>query len=236
MRIDPVLLIQGNLTMEEGLLVCHLLELAVRRGTYPARSVAVVTTHDAQMVWLDYCVRFVGCTWQANPVNLLKTVATRDWFHWLQAPVILASLVSATPGIMHDIWRSNTLTSRAQPELHLFGRFTQRKNHPTHGVSIAALHAVRWEADSATVSDTLERGGVLREAAVVEKVMHGTIYRLAVGGGGGALAVEAMEEAQEDPWGYSPGSADQLLHLLERIMANTRKDDVAVCVIHWGKL
>ena len=134
------------------------------------------------MVWLDYCVRFVGCTWQANPVNLLKTVATLDWFHWLQAPVILASLVSATPGIMHDIWRSNTLTSRAQPELHLFGQFTQWKNHPTHGVSMAALHGVQWEADSATVSDTLERGGVLREAAVVEKVMHGTIYRLAAGG------------------------------------------------------
>ena len=36
---------------------------------------------------------------------------------------------------------------------------------------------------------------VLKEAAVVEKIVHGTIYRLA--GGGRALVVEAMEEAQE---------------------------------------
>ena len=32
-----------------------------------------------------------------------------------------------------------------------------------------------------------------------------------------------------DPWGYSPGGAEQLLDF-ERIMANTRKDDVAVHV------
>ena len=55
---------------------------------------------------------------------------------------------------------------------------------------------MQWEAASGTVSDTLELAGVLREAATVEKIVHCTIYRLA-GGGGGALAVEAMEEAQE---------------------------------------
>ena len=124
MRMDPVLLDTGGLSWEEGLLVCHFLEYAVRRGTYPTQLVAVVTTHDALMVWLDYCVRFAGCRWQANPVNLLKTVATPDRFQGLQAPVILASLVAKTPGIMQDIWRSNTLTSRAQSKLHLFGRFT----------------------------------------------------------------------------------------------------------------
>ena len=32
MRMDPVLLRQGNVSMKEGLLVCHFLELAVRRG------------------------------------------------------------------------------------------------------------------------------------------------------------------------------------------------------------
>ena len=70
MLMDPVLLKKGALTMEEGLLVCHFLEYAVRRGTYPAQSAAVVTTHYAQIVWLDFCVRFVGRKWQANPVNL----------------------------------------------------------------------------------------------------------------------------------------------------------------------
>ena len=196
MRMDPVLLGHGNMSMEEGLLVCLFLELAVRRGNYPARSVAVVTTHYAQMVWLAYCVRYVGSRWQATQVPILKTVATLDRFQGLQAPVILASLVCATPGIMHDIWRSNTLTRRAQSELHLFGRFTHWNAHPTPGVWMAALHDVQWEAGSATASETLELAGVLREAGVIDRVIEGTIYRMA-GGGGGGMIVEAMEEAQE---------------------------------------
>ena len=184
MRMDPVLLNKGGLSMEKGLLVCHFLEYAVRRGTYPAQSVAVLTTHHAQMVWLQFCVRFVGRKWQVNPANLPKTVATLDRFHGLQAQVILASLLSRTPGIMQDIWRSNTLSSRAQSELHLFGRFTDWTTHPTPGVWLDALQAVQWEAGSGTVSDTLELAGVLREAAVVERIVHGTIYRSAGGGGG----------------------------------------------------
>ena len=196
LRMDPVLLNKGGLSMEEGLLVCHFLEYAARKGTYPAQSVAVVTTHYALMVWLKHCVAFVGRKWQAHHVNLLRTVATLDRFQGLQAPVILASLVSTTPGIMHNIWRSNNLTSRAQSELHLFGQFPQWATQTTPGVWLEALHAMQWEAASGTVSDTLELAGVLREAATVEKIVHGTIYRLAWGGGG-ALAVEAMEEAQE---------------------------------------
>ena len=77
------------------------------------------------------------------------------------------------------------MTSRAHSEPHLFGRFTQWKTHSTPGVWMAALHDVQWEAGSATVSDTLELAGVLREAGVVDKVMHGTIYSLPGGGGGG---------------------------------------------------
>ena len=93
MPMDPVLLNKGGLSMQEGLPVHRFLEYATKRGTYPAKPVAVVTTHYAQIVWLDYCVRFVGCRWQANSVNLLKTVATPDLFQGLQAPVILASLL-----------------------------------------------------------------------------------------------------------------------------------------------
>ena len=44
-----------------------------------------------------------------------------------------------------------------------------------------ALHAVQWEAGFGTVSDTLHLPGVLREAAAVERIVHGTIYRLAGG-------------------------------------------------------
>ena len=146
------------------------------------------------------------------------------------SPVILASLVPATPGIMHDIWRSNTLTSRAQSEVHLFGRFTHWTNHPTPGVWMDALHAVQSEAGSGTVSDTLELAGVLREASVVEKVVHGTIYRFA----GGVVRHWLWKpwkrhKRARDPLGCSPGGADQLL-VFERIMANTRKDEVVVRV------
>ena len=98
MQMDLVLLRQGNITMEEGLLVCHFLELAFRRGNYLARTVAVVTTHCAQMVWLQWCVRYVGSKWQATQVPILLTVATWDRFQGLQAPVIFASVVSATQG------------------------------------------------------------------------------------------------------------------------------------------
>ena len=177
MRMDPVLRNKGGLSIEEGLPVCHFLEYAVRAGTYPVQSVAVVMTHYAEMVWLDFCVRFVGRKWQANPVNLLKTVAPLDRFQTLQAPVILASVVSPTPGVMQDIRRSNTLTSRAQSEVHLFGRFTEWTARPTPGVWPDALLAVQWEGGSGTVSDTIELAGVLSEAAVVEKTVHGTIYR-----------------------------------------------------------
>ena len=175
-------------------------------------------------------MRFVGHKWQANPATPLKTVATLDRFQGLQAPIILASLVSPTPGIMHDIWRSNTLTSRAQSELHLFGRFTEWTTHPTPGVWLDALQAVQWEAGSGTVSDTLELAWVLREAAIVERIVHGTIYRLAGGMAGHWLWKPwKRHKRARDPWGYSPGSADQLLDF-ERIRANTRKDEVSVCV------
>ena len=60
MKINNVLAGGGNMSMEEGLLVCHFLELANKKGTYPNRSVAVVTTHYAQMVWLKWCVGYVG--------------------------------------------------------------------------------------------------------------------------------------------------------------------------------
>ena len=228
LRMDPVLLNKGGLSMEEGLLVCHFLEYAARKGTYPAQSVAVVTTHYAQMVWLKHCVASVGRKWQTHHVNLLSTVATLDRFQGLQAPVILASLVSETPGIMHDVWRSNTLTSRAQSELHLFGHFARWTTHPTPGVWLEALHAMQWEAASGTVSDTLELAGVLREAATVEKIVHGTIYRLAGGVVGHWLWKPwRRHKRARVPWGYQPRSADQLLDF-ERIMANKRKDEVSV--------
>ena len=87
---------------------------------------------------------------------------------------------------------------------------------------------MQWEAASGTVSDTLELAGVLREAASVEKIVHGTIYRLAGRVVGHWLWKPwRRHKRARDPWGYSPGTADQLLDF-ERIMANNRKDEVSV--------
>ena len=78
--------------------------------------------------WWEQLEQTLG---QANPVNLLKTVATLDRFQGLQAPVILASLVSGTPGIMHDIWRSNTLLQGAIGAAPLYALYTlDQPPHP----------------------------------------------------------------------------------------------------------
>ena len=196
MRMDNVLAGGGNMSMEEGQLVCHFLELAVRARSYPEWSVAIVTTHYAQMVWLKWCVRYVGRNMSNTMTPILLAIATLDGFQGLQAQVILACLVSPTLGIMNDIWRANTLTSWAQSELHLFRRLAAWAQHPTPGTWIAALNAVQWEAGSATVGTTLELARVLREARVIDRVREGTIYRLGCVCGG-ALIVEALEEGQE---------------------------------------
>ena len=52
MKMDDVLAGAGTMSMRERLLVCHFLELGGKARTYPDRSVAVATTHYAQMVWL----------------------------------------------------------------------------------------------------------------------------------------------------------------------------------------
>ena len=50
----------------------------------------------------------------------------------LQAPVVLASLVSSEPGIMKDVVRANKLTSRAQCELHPFWGIFRLGQVPPH--------------------------------------------------------------------------------------------------------
>ena len=104
LKMDDMLASAGNMGMEEGLLVCPFRELATNRGTYPERSLAVVTTHYTQMVWLHHRVNLVG-----------RRMC--DGKHPIQ--VILVSLVSHVPRIMSDMRRGNTLTIRAQPELNL---------------------------------------------------------------------------------------------------------------------
>ena len=80
--------------------MCHFMELGVRKGTYPKRSVVVVITPYAQMVWLKWCVEYVGRKKFHATTPILLAIATLDRFQGLQAQVICASLVSPTPGII----------------------------------------------------------------------------------------------------------------------------------------
>ena len=61
----------------------------------------------------------------------LQIIATLDRYPGLQATVVLASIVSSEPRFMKDVVRANTLTSRAQFELHPFGLFSLGRNPPS---------------------------------------------------------------------------------------------------------
>ena len=85
---------------------------------------AIVTTHYEQMLWLQHSVWVVGHKLHGDQgYECVQVFVTLDRYQGLQAPVVPASLVSSEPGIMKDVVRANTLTTRAQSELHLFGPF-----------------------------------------------------------------------------------------------------------------
>ena len=76
------------------------------------------------MLWLQQCVWEAARTLHGNQAyQCVEVIANLDRYQGLQAPVVLASLVSSEAGIMKDVVRANTLTSRAQSELHLFQPF-----------------------------------------------------------------------------------------------------------------
>ena len=121
--MDEDLRSKANVSRDKALLV-HFLENEHNAHSYPTKLAAIFTTHYAQMLWLLHCVWCVG-TWLHGDhgYECVQTIATLDRYQGLQAPVVLASLVSRAPGIMWDVVRANTLTSRAQSELHIFGPF-----------------------------------------------------------------------------------------------------------------
>ena len=122
--MDEAMRNQGNTSRDEALPVLHFLEHAHNANVYPPKSVEIVTTHYAKMLWLQHCVGAAGRHMHGDqPYECVQMIATLDRYQGLQAPVVLASLVSSEPGSMKDVVRANTLTSRAQSELHLFGAF-----------------------------------------------------------------------------------------------------------------
>ena len=86
-------------------------------------------------------------------MSVVRVIATLDRYQGLQAPVVLASLVSSEPGIMKDVMRANTLTSRAQSQLHLFGSFFGWDQSP---LTAGWLSALRVMADELRQSPSQE--------------------------------------------------------------------------------
>ena len=152
----------------------------------PPKSVAIVTTHYAQMLWLQHCVWEAGRRLHGNQAyECVQTIATVDRYQGLQAPVVLASLVSSEPGIMKDVVQANTLTSRAQCELHLFGPFFGWDNSPLIAGWLSGLRVMADELRQSPSQEDVQRvrlPGVLYQQPTLAKPEVGVIYKFKGGG------------------------------------------------------
>ena len=199
--MDEAMRNQGNTSRDEALLVLHFLEHAHNANVYPPKSVAIVTTHYAQMLWLQHCVGAAGRHMHGDQAyECVQMIATLDRYQGLQAAVVLASLVSSEPGIMKDVVRANTLTSRAQSELHLFGAFLGWEESPLTAGWLSGLRVMAAELQNFPSPDDVQKvhlPGVMYQQPTLAKKEVGVIYKFKGGGvgGGGAVALETVEEA-----------------------------------------
>ena len=195
----------------------------------PPPAVAIVTTHYAQMLWLQHCM------WEAarrlhgdKAYECVQVIATLDRYNGLRAPVVLASMVSSEPGIMKDVVRANTLTSMAQSELHLFGPFVGWDQSPLTADWLSELRVMAAQlrqGPSPEEVQSVRLPGVLYQQPTLAKPEVGVIYKFK----GGGLRVRGQwlwkpwrKHAKAlDPWGSPPPQSDQLLDW-GRIMANKR--------------
>ena len=229
--MDEAMLNQGNLSKREAWPVLHFLEHAHSANMYPPNSAAIVTTHFAQMLWLQHCVWEAGRRLhEGQAYECLQTIATLDRYQGLQAPVILASLVSSEPGIMKDLVRANTLTSRAPSELHLFGPFFHWEDSPLTAGLLSGLRMMAAELRQSPSQEDVQKvrlPGVQYEQPTLAKPEVGVIYKFKGGGMGvvGQLLWKPWRKHAKalDAWGFSPPPprSDQLLDW-EPIMANKR--------------
>ena len=158
---------QGNLSKDEAWLVLHFLEHAHNAQAYPPRSVAIVTIHYAQMLWLQHCVWEAGRRLHGDQsYECVQVLATLDRYHGLQALVVLASMVSSEPGIMKDVVRANTLSSRAQSELHHFGPFFGWDESPL---------TAGWLSGLRVMADQLQQGASQEQVQSVR--LPGDLYQ-----------------------------------------------------------
>ena len=131
----------------------------------------------------------------------MQVIATLDPYQGLQAPVVLAPMVSSEPGIMKDVVRGNPLTSRAQSELHLFGPFFGWDDSPLIAGSLSGLRIMADQLQQGASQEQLQSvqlPAVLYEQPTLAKPEAGVIYKVNWGGGW-AVALEALEEACKGP-------------------------------------
>ena len=203
--MDEAMRNQGNTSKREAWLVLHFLEHAQSANVYPPKSVAIVTTHYAQMLWLQHCVWEAGRGLHGDQAyECVQTIATLDRYQGLQAPVVLASLVSSEPGIMRDVVRANTVTSRAQSELHLFGAFLGWEDSPLTAGWLSGLRVMAAALRDYPSQEDVQKvrlPGVLYQQPTLAKPEVGVIYKFKGGGvgDGGAVALETVEEACRSP-------------------------------------
>ena len=134
----------------------------------------------------------------------VQVIAALDRYQGLQAPVVLASLVSSEPGIMKDVVRANTLTSRAQSEVHLFGPFFGWDQSPLTAGWLSGLRVMVDElrqGPSPEEVQSMRLPSFLYQQPTLAKPEVGVIYKFKGGGvgGGGAVALEALEETCKSP-------------------------------------
>ena len=92
-------------------------------------------------------------------MSVCRSFAILVRYQGLQAPVVLASMVSSDPGILKDVVRANTLTSRAQSELHFFG--------PFFGWDVSPLTA-GWFTGWRVMADQLRQGATQEQVQKVQ--------------------------------------------------------------------
>ena len=115
----------------------------------------------------------------------VQTIATLDRYQGLQAPVVLASLVSSQPGIMRGVVRANTLNSRAQSKLHLFGAFLGWEDSPLTAGWLSGLRVMAAELRNYPSQEDVQKvrlPGVLYQQPTLAKPEVGVIYKFKGGG------------------------------------------------------
>ena len=79
--MDDEMLRQGNLSKDEAWRMLHFLDHAHNAQAYPPRSVAIVTTHYAQMLWLQHFVWEAGGRLHGDQAyECVQVIATLDQY------------------------------------------------------------------------------------------------------------------------------------------------------------